>query len=118
MAKDVHSEAEKEEVSAAMAKDAASAATDRADHSLKVGKEDHHSVRTAKEEALIPTDHADHSLRVEKEDHHSEETENSLVREGHSVTESQADSETQPRRASTEMISAISVTRTKAESTR
>ena len=114
-----------------VAKENHSAATDHADHSLRAVKEDHlsvvtessleredHSEKTQKEEASAQTDHADHSLRVAKEGHLSVVTESSLEKEDHSATESRADSETLQRRASTEMTSTTSATRTRAESTR
>jgi hypothetical protein len=113
----------------------ASVVTDHADHSARATtvREDHsvkedHSVRVQREEASVVTDHADHSVRAMtvQEDHsaravHSEKVlkeEASAEREEALATESQADSETLQRRASQREISTISVTRTRAESTR
>ena len=112
------SEMAREKVSEAE-KDAASAATDLADHSLKTAKEDLSEMvkeevsEVEKDAASAATDLADHSLKAVTEDRHS------LEKEGHSATrDREADSEIPERRASTRKISTISVTRTKAESTR
>ena len=71
------------------------------------------SAVTVKEEASAATDHADHSQRAARESRSQEREEVSEATE-----ETPADSRTPERRASTRRISTISVTRTRAESTR
>ena len=100
--------------------------TDQEEASVKILREEA-SVKTQKEEALATTDHADHSERILSvhADHSvkdlsvQEDLLMKMEKEGHSEeTEEAAASEILPRRASQEEISTISVTRTKAESTR
>ena len=109
----------KEETLEETVRDAVSAATDLAGHSLKTAKEDLSEMvkedlseivkekvsEAEKDAASAATDLADHSLKAAKEDSHSE-------------TEDPADSKTLERRVSTRKTSTISAMKMKAESTR
>ena len=101
----------KEETSEETARDAVSAATGLADHSLKTVKEDLSEMvkeevsEVEKDAASAATDLADHSLKAVKEGSHSE-------------TGDPVDSKTQERRVSTRKTSTISAMKMKAESTR
>ena len=135
----------KEETSEETARDAVSAATGLADHSLKTVKEDlsvmaREKVSEAeKDAASAATDLADHSLKSAKEDLSemvkeevsevekdaasaaTDLADHSLkaVKEGsHSETGDPVDSKTQERRVSTRKTSTISAMKMKAESTR
>ena len=126
----------KEEIIRTMVKEEASMATDHVVHSQRVAREDRHSMvkedhseRTLKEEATAATDHVVHSQRVAREDRHStvREDHHSLERESHSLEREEASVETeetqevsgtQASRASIRRTSTISVTKTRAESTR
>ncbi len=98
---------EKEGHSEKTQKEEASTVTDLADHSVRIRKEGH-SEKILKEEVSTATDLADHSVRIRKED--------LTEKEGHSETESRADSETPEGRASTRRISITSVMRRREES--
>ena len=93
-------------------------ATDRADHSQRAARESRSAVReeaSAVRENHSATDHAEASARVAREDHSMVKERASAVTGSHSAEREEASVQ---RRASTRRISTISVTRTRAESTK